>query len=200
MIIDRWKKLQSYIATRVRLGGILPNDGYITGVPKVIFRDQSTTKLTNGGNVGGGLDTLFVYTLPAGSLKSDGDILDFWFAGKYAANDNDKRIAAGWGPATIEDTGLRDIDDLGWILAGRISRVSSTSCIVHHGMQGGVWGADSAQVLVAFNNGAIAFTKSSVVTGMSDLGSNNHSLVVTAEGTADDDIVIRQAIVTLTRF
>lgn len=192
--------VQTYIASRIRLGGLLPNDGYIMGVPKIIHHDQSNSKLTNGGNVGAGLDTIFVFSVVASSLRNDGDILDIWAAGDLADNANTKRIAVSWGPAIIEDTGNRDIRGLGWLFNARISRVSSTVTIVNHTISAGVVSTDSAQVVVPFNVGGYFNMRTNPVINMDNLNSNNTGFLITAEGTANDDIVINQIIISLTRF
>lgn len=202
MITDKWKRLQSYIATKVMLGGLLPNDGYLTGVRKVIFHDQSTSKLTNGGNVGAGLDLIHTFTLPANSLKNDGDILDLWYIGDYATNDNDKRVVGQFNGTIYEDTGPRDIDvATGWGINYRISRVSSTSVIFGGGVGCNSLAVDStAGVITTFTEGYVHSTRSSPLSGLPNLNSNSIALEVFAEGVANDDITITQVIIGLTRF
>src|SRR5262245_28344898 len=55
--------------------------------PRVIHRNTATT-----GTVGTGLDNLHSFSLPAGSLASDGDFVEFIYGGILATNDNQKRI------------------------------------------------------------------------------------------------------------
>jgi hypothetical protein len=67
--------IHSYIATRIKLGGVLPIDGYITGVPKKIAQI-----LGDAGNVGAGSTLIQTVSIPAGTLKN-GDIL--YYEGEF---------------------------------------------------------------------------------------------------------------------
>lgn len=89
MIIE--DHIHSYIATPVRLGGVLPNDGYITGVPKKIAQ-----LLADAGNVSTNSTLIQTVTIPAGTLKN-GDIL--WYEGEFvlSATANTKIIQPDFG-------------------------------------------------------------------------------------------------------
>lgn len=110
MIETDW--VQTYIASRIRLGGLLPNDGYITGVPKTLVSGGNFV-----GNVGTGLQTLFSFTFPAKSFKTDQqDCFHAILGGGFAANDDDKRLQLSFGGNVLGNTGLTDIDNFGfWI-------------------------------------------------------------------------------------
>ena len=177
----------------------LPNDLFIKGIPKIIFKDQSTTKLTNGGNVGGGLDSIFTFTYPASSFKTDGDFSDYWLAGNFAANDNNKRVRLEFDTTQVEDLNLQDIDALGWLLYGRISRVSNTAVFVMGLNLQGALAGDSAATFSTFSVGGYFVVRPGAI-GVTGLLTNSKVLEVKAEGTANDDITINQAIITLTRF
>lgn len=178
----------------------LPNDLFIKGVPKVIYRDQANPKLTNGGNVGGGLDTIFTFTLPDDGLKSDGDIFDVWAGGTFASNDNDKRLVNSFGGNQFEDTGLRDLDtNVGWSMYSRIQRIDSTHVRWNSSISENAIGADSAQVLVAFNTGSVLITRDGFFT-VNNMNTNTNDFLIRAEATANDDVTITQVVITLTRF
>ncbi len=94
--------------------------------PRCIRRDFSTV-----GNVGTGGDDLHTFTLPAGSLATNGDYLTVDYGGQFAANNENKRVLASFDGTTYED-GLGSPQDLdggannAWRFFNRIIRVDST--------------------------------------------------------------------------
>lgn len=202
MVIDKWKRLQSYIATKVRLGGALPLDGYITGVPKVILNQAADPKLTNGGNVGGGLDVIHTYSLPANSLKSDLDVLELWYEFNFAANNNDKRIDGNFGGNNYFGMGLVDVDGGGGIFKVTITRLTSTSVRIGCFTLFNFFHADSAAppAITSFNTGAYFDTRAVLASGLADMNANSTTIELKAEGTANDDITVCKAMFRLTRF
>lgn len=199
---DRNYKLPRYIAVPVKLGGLLPNDGYITGVPKVILNQVADPKLTNGGNVGGGLDVIHTYSLPANSLKSDFDFLELWYEFNFAANDNDKRIDGTFAGNNYFGMGLVDIDGGGGIFKVTITRLTSTSVRIGFFTLFNFFHADSAAppAVTSFNTGAYFDARAVLASGLANLNSNNTTIELRAEGTANDDITVCRALFKLTRF
>lgn len=96
----RSEKLIRYLTGKFTLGGLLPNDGYLIGVPKIIHINDVSV-----GNVGIGLDPLQSFTLPAKSWKN-GDILRVHYAGTFGANSDSKRIQVEIGGQVVHNTGL----------------------------------------------------------------------------------------------
>lgn len=90
--------------------------------PRVIHRNTATT-----GTVGTGLDDLHSFSLPAGSLATNGDFVEFIYGGILATNDNQKRIVLKLDGVILEDSALIDIDR-GWFrITGTYIRTSATA-------------------------------------------------------------------------
>ena len=159
---------------------------------RCIKRDTSTV-----GNVGAGLDVLHTFSLPAGSLATDGDYLTFWYAGSFASNDTDKRVNGFFGGTVYENTGTQDIDGGNWVLHGRIIRLSSTSVRVSHQMQYFAYSSDSAGTATAFGTGFFIVTRVGDITGLSNLNSNAMTMEVKGEGAANDDVQQKLSIIEL---
>lgn len=180
----------------------LPNDLFIRAVPKCILRAVADPKLTNGGNVGAGLDVIHTYSLPSDSLKSDGDILNLWYEFNFAANNNDKRIDGTFGGNNYFGMALIDVDGGGGILNVNITRLTSTSVRIGFFTIFNFLHADSAAppVMSSFTTGAYHDSRAVLASGLSDMDTNNTTIELRAEGTANDDITVSTAIFHLTRF
>lgn len=178
----------------------LPNDLFIRGMPKYIVKDFTTS-----GNLGAGLDSLKSYTIPAGTLKDDDFVIGI-ASGKYAANDNNKRVVLAIpGVATIED-GLgaaQDIDggggNVGWNLFYGFARRDSTTLVFFSKFSGefiSFDGAGASVVNLAFHH----FNRNLDGVTVSDLDSNDLVIDVEGEGTSNNDITQDFNVVQLTRF
>lgn len=198
MIVDRWKKLQSYIATRIRLGGLLPNDGYLTGVPKII--DHQFTKVNSSG---AGPDTLHTYTMPKKTVKP-GDLVEIWAGGGFAANDTDKFIHGEFGNIIYENGGAVDIDGLGWVLCTRVGIVDLTHITVSHFVVFGVFTIASDNVTIgAFNIGGFFVSRSNDNVAINDMDANDTVIRVRSvcgAGAAANDVFQNMSEIKLTRF
>jgi hypothetical protein len=86
------------------------------------------------GNVTGGLDALNSFTIVADTLAANNDFIEFAYGGRFATNDNQKRIVLTIDGQTIYDSSLFDFDGVGaanqWSLYGNIIRISATSVII----------------------------------------------------------------------
>lgn len=154
--------------------------------------------ISTAANSGAGLDPLHSFSLPAGSLATNGDYLTIWYGGDFAANDNDKRLVFAFGGTAYEDTGLRDLDtNTGWSFMARITRLSPTSVLVSHLIGANLMGVTSADVLVGFATGAYIFARNTPITGLSNLGTNAQTLLVQGEATANDDVIQNLSIIDL---
>lgn len=150
--------------------------------PRCIHRN-----ITGTGNVGTGLDSLHSFSLPANSLATNGDWVRFTYSGAFATNDNDKRIRVSIDNQTLEDPGLFDFDAGLWRVTGEYVRTTATTvrgiCLTTFGealvMDEGV---------VAGTPDIIYVVRDTSLT-VANLNSNAVTMLVQAEGTANDDIV-----------
>lgn len=180
------------------LSGVLPNDSYIAGVPKNIFKGGNFV-----GNVGLGLDTLLSFTLPAKSLKSDLDLLHFWLGGAFGVNDDDKRIQISFGGNILLNTGTQDLDNVGWFLEGIIIRLSNTQFNF-------ILNANLGQIVVT--SAAVVSSPGAIVTartgniislsGGTTFNGNDQILLLEAESATatDNNIIWNVGKIELTRF
>lgn len=197
MIVDKWKKLQSYIATRIVLGGVLPNDGFITGVPKNIHK--KFLEADKVGNIGGGTDDLQTFTLPAKSLRNNGDMLTVRYAGSFATNDNDKRIQILVDGQVIEDFGAFDFDTGEWV--SWMHHIRETSTIIRTDYMA-MYGT-----ALVINDSVFSSATQDIIylprvrrTTISNMDTTDIILKVTGTATANDDIVQSMSWIDLTRF
>lgn len=126
------------------------------------------------GNVGTGEDNLISYTVPAATLATNGDHLEFEAAGTFAATANDKRIKVKFGAATILDTGVLAITAAGdWQLRGKIIRT----------------GAATQKCVVAFTSTDAALRVWPDYATAAETLSGTVVLKLTGEATANNDVV-----------
>lgn len=148
----------------------LPNDLYIKGVPKNVFKETNFT-----GNVGLGLDTLRTFTFPANTFRRDQfDYLRVTAAGSFAANDDNKRIKLSFGGNELYNSGSADLDDFGYYIDLVIFRLSNTNFNAGMIIQEGQIVSDSAatvnssgDITTARNNSIITLSGGSTFSGSS---------------------------------
>lgn len=134
------------------------------------------------GNVGAGEDNLIVYTVPANTLLTNADFLDFEFFGTFAANANSKRIKAYFGATVIFDSGAQNQNGGSWKITGKIIRT----------------GGSTQKVLVEFSSSSNLFVNTTTYTATALTLSGTNDLKVTGEAVADNDIVNEALIVNWT--
>lgn len=134
------------------------------------------------GNVGAGEDNLIVYTVPANTLLTNSDFLDFEFFGTFAANANSKRIKAYFGATVIFDSGAQLQNGGSWKITGKIIRTGGTT----------------QKVLVEFTSSSTLFVNTTTYTATALTLSSTNDLKVTGEAVADNDIVNEALIVNWT--
>lgn len=174
MIIDRWKKLQSYIATRIRLGGALPNDGYLTMVPKLLG-----TFVGSNANVGAGETTILTFPFPAGSLKVAGDFFEYVMEFDMVSAGVTKTIKYKFGGQEFNANAWNNtIASTQGVQIGRCYRVTSTTCRCYI--------ANS----LPFVGQTTCFTQFGDIT-VSNMDTNSLDFVVTLQGTNNADITHR---------
>lgn len=82
---------------------------------------------TTTGNVGAGEDTLITYTIPAATLATNGDSIEFDTWGTCAANANTKDIKVYYGGTTLIDGGVVVLNGVDWKCHGRIVRTGAAT-------------------------------------------------------------------------
>jgi hypothetical protein len=136
---------------------------------------QLTYNTTAAGNVGTGEDDLMSYSVPGGTLASNGNVLEFVASGTITSNINAKRIRVKFGAATIFDTGAAGIPvsaTIDWVIQGRIIRTGATTqvCVV--------WMNTNNGTLAAYADHSTA----------SETLSGAVTLKITGEAVSNDDI------------
>lgn len=157
------RKAGASTADRVGLGGTL------------------IVSMAEAGNVGSGEDTLKSITFSAGTLDVDGREISFEFDGKTASNANSKtlKVKFGSGPTTLLTYGPIALNGGNFQCRGRIVRISSTEARVTGSLMcSPTSGSDPVHRL--FTPSVISVDWTTALT-----------LLVTGEGTSDNDIVAR---------
>lgn len=130
---------------------------------------------TTVGNVGVGEDDLMTYSVPASTLGTNGDYVDFEGSGTIASSVNAKRIRAYFGAALIFDTGATGIPisaAIDWTIWGKVVRT----------------GATTQKCMVSLNtNNATLATYADYTTATETL-SGAVTLKLTAEAVSDNDV------------
>lgn len=176
----------------------LPNDLFIKGVPKNILNSSTKT-----GNVGTGLDPLRSFSLLAGSLRANNDLLHFWFGGAFGINNDDKRLQVSFGGNVLLNTGQLDLDNHGWFLEGIIIRLSDTTFNFILNSNLGQILSDSVPVLSSTGSLVTARTGNAVtLSGATTFSGSNQTLLIEAESfvAVNDNITHDIAKIELTRF
>lgn len=171
----------------------LIDTGFIKGYPKTILNSIAVL-----GNVGVGLDTIHTFSLSANSLENNGDYLEVIYGGATAANNNDKRIQISIDGTAIDNTGLIDLDGIGWFAHIIYTRLTATTVRANTFFGFGYLQFDSAGAIGGGSSGRY-MARSDEVTVL-NLNSNAIILLVQAEGVADNDITNTRALIRLCKM
>lgn len=126
------------------------------------------------GNVGGGEDNLITYTVPANTLDTNGQFIQFEMVGIFGASLNTKEIKVYFGSAVLLDTGALAITAAGnWSIRGIIIRT----------------GASTQRCICAVITDESALNASSKYVDATEDLTGTVVLKATGQGTADNDIV-----------
>jgi len=125
------------------------------------------------GNVGAGEDDLITYTIPANTLSTNGDRIQFQMAGTFAANANTKRVRIKFGATTLLDTTALIFNGADWSAEGVVVRT----------------GATTQKAFCAFRSGSAVLTSTSDYTTPAETLSGTVVLKATGEATSNNDIV-----------
>lgn len=124
------------------------------------------------GNVGVGEDDLITFSVPASTLNTNGDSIEFEMAGSYAANANNKQVKIKYGATTMFASGALAINNGAWSCKGRIVRTGAATQLYY--IQ---FFTDNALLVASTKQGTAAETLSGAVT-----------LKATGEATSNNDI------------
>lgn len=143
------------------------------------------------GNVGAGLDPLHSFSLPANSLATNNDEVQFEGGGTLANNANTKRITFFFDGQLTVDSGLRTVTsagaNIGWKILGTVVRLTATTVRINATIYLGFMGVDSANTPNGFGAGGAMQTKTFDLT-VANLNSNAVVMLFQAEGTANNDV------------
>lgn len=136
------------------------------------------------GNVGLGLDNLHSFSLDTPNrLNTNGDWVRVSQGGTFAANANTKRLVFSFGGVGVEDTGLIDLQGLGWKSIAEYVRISSTTARANFMAIIGHIQFNAAGTFVS-GVGCRLITRNQLLTGLSDLGANAQTILVQGETNA----------------
>lgn len=168
---------------------ILKASGFIVGVERAIQASFGAV----GANSGAGLTSMFSSNIPAGNLAANNDYAVLIFNGGFAANDNDKRLQLSIAGTVFLNTGLSDLDTFGYSIVCVIGRIDSTHIAVNTFLIAGQVASTSAAVVTS--TGSIIESANSATFAVADLASNNLAILLESQGTANNDIVLNEAII-----
>ena len=191
------ERIIRYLTGKFTLGGILPNDGYIAGVAKNI---ESRCDLVSSS--GTGPDVLHSYTLKAGSLKSDNDFLDIWYAGGFGVNDVDKAVQLQIDGTDYSAPAVHDIDsDLGWLYVVKIIRDDATHVSIALSESETGFLVDSGNIVTGSTGSlfAVRHLNSFAISNMDTTDIVLRVRSVVAAGAAAGDVYQSQSIINLVR-
>lgn len=132
------------------------------------------SQFTSVGNVGTGDDTLHTFTVPGGTLATNGQTVTAYAAGTFAATANNKRLRVKWGATTIFDSGALAVTAASsWVLEIRIMRT----------------GAATQRCCVTLTSSDAAITINANYATATETLTSGSALSVTGEATSNNDIV-----------
>jgi hypothetical protein len=132
-----------------------------------------TTNTTDAGNVGAGEDDLITYSVPAGTLATDGDYIEFTMTFTFAANANSKQIKVYFGSTAIYTSGARLQNDGTLTVTGRVIRT----------------GAATQDAAIEVSTNTVNFDDVAFYSTAAETLSGAITLKATGEGVSNNDIV-----------
>ena len=139
-----------------------------------------TNRIDTVGNVGAGEDDLYSLSTPSSTLQANGDCLDIFYMGTFAANANNKRVRAYWGAQVLFDTTALAFNAGTWTLRIKVFRVTTTTLRAI-----AEWSSSNATL--ATQQTYTAFAGNVLTTNI---------LKITGEATANNDITANVSTVT----
>ena len=173
LMLDSSNSVRDTIATRSWARNNI--SGGTTSVSYSRLVKVLNVNITDVGNVGTGEDDLITFTVPADTLSSNGDFVDFEMSFSFAANSNNKTVKIYWAGVQIYTTGTQAQNSGSLVVKGKIYRTGATTQKI---------------VLSQVNNTALFVDETTYTTGAATLSASN-ILKATGEATSDNDIVQR---------
>jgi len=136
---------------------------------------------TASANSGSSETTLISYSFPA-NLKGVGDELYLKAWGVFASNSNNKTIKLKFGSQTILDTGAIAANSGSWKIEASIIRTSATT----------------QEIIASLISGNSSVAEVATRTQGTQTLSNSNDLIITGQGTSNEDITQNGLIVKLT--
>ena len=131
--------------------------------------DVNTTAV---GNVGTGEDDLITFSVPANTLATNGDRIQFQMSGTFAANANAKQVKIKYGATTLLATGALLFNGADWTATGTIIRT----------------GAATQKAYCNFVSGSTLLSSTADYTTPAETLSGAVTLKATGEATSNNDI------------
>lgn len=149
-------------STQITGGGVATN-----GV-SVVYKSMTTTGVSGAGET-----TLFTYTLPAGTLGTNGESILIQSAGTYATSVNSKTIKFKFGGTTVSTGALAVTTTAPWWLEATVIRVDATN----------------QKVILALITGSSTQLAEAVYSTATETLSGTVTISITGQGGATNDVV-----------
>ena len=148
---------------------------YLTKVNAVRYGVGGSLRVntTDVGNVGTGVDDLMSFSVPAGTMSTNGDYIDFSFTFTFAANANNKTVRVVYGGTEIYNSTAQAQNGGSMEVVGKIIRT----------------GATTQKVIVSVSTDGTLYTDLANYTTAAETLSGAVTLKATGEATSNDDIV-----------
>lgn len=160
--------------TSARAGVMEYNDNYyLTKVNAVRYGvgGSLTTNVTTVGNVGTGVDDLMTYSVPAGTLNSTGDYIEFEMTFVFAGNANTKEVKVLFGATTLYASTSQVQNGGSMLISGKIVRT----------------GAATQRAIISVNTSATLYVSTTTYTTPAETLSGAITLKATGEAVSNDD-------------
>lgn len=182
---------------RVNEDGVIQsytNPDSSAGVSKVIH-----VNVISVGNVGTGLDPLQTYTLPAGTLANNNDMLWVHYGGQFGANNDSKRIVVEFGGVTVHDPGLFSTNANSFVYDINYVRIDPVT--IRSTFQAS-WGTINRDAGGTMSGSGLVFGRYTDVTPVPNLGTNDNVLRLLGESSTatDNNILHRKTVITLVKM
>lgn len=97
------------------------------GVAWTTATDILTSSTSAVGNIGTGEDNLITYSVPAGTLATDGDVIEIIAWGTFAANGNSKTLKLYFGATVLVSTGAVAFNAKDWVVRATVVRTGAAT-------------------------------------------------------------------------
>lgn len=163
---------------------------FLPGYP---FTIEINTTLVNA--AGGGIQNLHSYTVPANTLQANGDYLEVWHSGTFAADADSKGLGMNIAGTNTINTGTIDIGNAaGWSMHTRVIRLTSTSIRTLTTITAGFASVTEANTANGGTVGGVIYSESDDL-AVSDLASNTFNIIAQSVSTNANDVTQNLSII-----